>query len=78
MYKPGSDRMPRFVRRSLLQGNQIKHIGMLCRSHTIPLAGLMRRARGLFLLTEAIFTIIFYASIKMITDIYIFTEDLLL
>lgn len=38
----------------------------------------MRRARGLFLLTEAIFTIIFYASIKMITDIYIFTEDLLL
>jgi hypothetical protein len=36
----------------------------------IPLAGLIWRARGLFLLAEAIFTIIFYAFIKMITDIY--------
>ena len=62
--------MPRFVKCNFEQGYHISHIGMLCWI-SLPSAGLVPRARGFFLLLEAVFTIIFHACTKMITDIYV-------
>jgi hypothetical protein len=77
MYKPGSDRIPRFVRSSFLQGYQITHVGMLCWSNTLPPAGLVPRARALFLLIEAYFTVIFHACKILKTDELLTTNGML-
>jgi hypothetical protein len=62
--------LPRFVKRNFEQGYHISHIGMLCWI-PLPSAGLGPRARGFFLLLEAVFAIIFHACTEMISDIYV-------
>ena len=69
-YKPGSSTLPRYVRRKLEKGFKITHIGMLVWI-PLPRAGLVPRTRGLFLLLEAVFAIIFHAVIEMSTDGYV-------
>jgi hypothetical protein len=59
----------------LEKGYHISHVGMFCWC-PLPTAGLVPRARGFFLLLEAVFAIIFHACTKMITDVYV--QDALL
>ncbi|KAB2105124.1 hypothetical protein AG0111_0g6896 [Alternaria gaisen] len=74
-YKPGGHALPRFVKRAFEQGYHVAHRGLLC-SSPIPTPGLAPRVRARFLALEALFTVLFFASIPAITDSYF--EHLLL
>jgi hypothetical protein len=66
-YTPTGSNLPRFIKLRFTQGYIISHSGLLCWT-PLPSAGLVPRVRARFLLLEAAFTIIFFATFAAITD----------
>lgn len=61
--------LPRFVRQGYQDGYRLAHSGLLCWT-PLPSAGLVPRVRARILALESIFTCLFHAKFKMITDEY--------
>jgi len=74
-YKPGDNMAPRFVKQAFAQGYVVAHKGIIC-STPLPTPGLAPRVRARFLALEAVFAVLFIATIAAITDDYF--EHLLL
>ncbi|KAG7407727.1 ATP synthase subunit beta [Fusarium oxysporum f. sp. rapae] len=69
-YKPGANNLPRFVNKAFNEGYTLSHSGLFCWT-ALPSDALVARLRARFLLLEAFFTIVFHASIPMVTDVYV-------
>lgn len=67
--------LPSLVKKAFEEGYHVAHIGMVCWTR-IPSTGLIPRARGLFLVLEATFTVLFHACVPSLSDLYV--EHLLL
>lgn len=69
-YEPGHPLLPRLVRKAFEDGFHVVSKGLFCWT-PLPSVGLRPRVRGRFLLLEALFAIVFFATFAASTDCFI-------